>query len=102
MNDKDRIIFHSDCNGFFASIEELFNPELKNYPMAVAGDPQRRGGIILAKNEIAKKFNIKTAETIWQAKQKCPNLVLVPPRHGVYGEFCNRINAIYEDRKSVV
>ena len=61
---SDRTILHCDCNGFYASVECLFNPELKNVPMAVGGDEDSRHGIILAKNEIAKKYNIKTAETI--------------------------------------
>jgi len=92
----DRIIFHCDCNAFFASVEETFHPEYRQVPMAVAGDPANRHGIILAKNERAKKYGIQTAETIHSAKQKCPGLLLCPPRHGVYGEFCERINAIYE------
>ena len=92
----DRIIFHCDCNAFFASVEETFHPEYKKIPMAVAGDPASRHGIILAKNERAKKYGVQTAETIHSARKKCPGLLLCPPRHGVYGEFCERINAIYE------
>lgn len=91
----DRVILHCDCNGFFASVECTFRPELKKVPMAVCGDPESRHGIILAKNELAKGFGVKTAETIWQAKQKCPDLVLVPARHGAYREFSRRVNAIY-------
>ncbi|MDR1928296.1 MAG: DNA polymerase IV [Oscillospiraceae bacterium] len=94
---SDRIIFHCDCDSFFASVEETFHPEYKKIPMAVAGDPESRRGIILAKNQLAKGFGVKTAETIWSAKQKCPDLVLAPPRHHTYGEFCVRINAIYAD-----
>jgi DNA polymerase-4 len=96
MNTQNRTVFHADCNSFFASVEETFHPEYKQVPMAVAGDPENRRGIILAKNELAKKFNIKTAETIWSARQKCPDLLLCPPRHHTYGEFCERVNAIYE------
>jgi DNA polymerase-4 len=70
--------------------------------MAVAGDPEARHGIILAKNELAKKYKIQTAETIWSAKKKCPELVLVPPRHKIYGEFCERVNAIYEQYTPLV
>ena len=92
---RDRTILHCDCNGFFASVECTFRPELKKVPMAVCGDPESRHGIILAKNELAKGFGVQTAETIWQAKQKCPDLVLVPARHGVYREFSRRVNAIY-------
>ncbi|NLZ70004.1 MAG: DNA polymerase IV [Clostridiaceae bacterium] len=92
----DRIIFHCDNNAFFASVEELFHPELKKVPMAVCGDPELRHGIILAKNALAKAKGVKTAETIWQARRKCPELVLRPGRDD-YGEFCERINAIYEE-----
>ena len=91
----DREILHCDCNAFFASVECVFNPDLKNVPMAVAGNPDDRHGIILAKNEIAKKFGVKTAETVWQARKKCPGLVLVPPRHGAYSDFSEKVNNIY-------
>jgi DNA polymerase-4 len=103
MTEKpDRHIFHADCNSFFASVEETFRPELRRVPMAVAGDPENRHGIILAKNELAKKFKIATAETVWSAKMKCPELVLVPPRHKTYSEFCERVNAIYEQYSPLV
>jgi len=94
---SDRIIFHCDCDSFFASVEETFQPEYKDVPMAVAGDPELRHGIILAKNQKAKAFGIKTAETIWSAKKKCPDLVLAPPRRGAYSDFCKHINKIYEN-----
>lgn len=99
---SDRIILHCDCNSFFASVEETLRPELKNVPMAVAGDPQNRHGIILAKNQLAKKYDVKTAEAIWMAKQKCPGLVCVPPHHELYGEFCRRINAVYTEYTDLV
>ncbi|MDR3271068.1 MAG: DNA polymerase IV [Peptococcaceae bacterium] len=92
-----RTILHCDCNAFFASVEETFSPELKLVPMAIAGDEENRHGIILAKNELAKKYRIQTAETVWSAKRKCPDLVLRPPRRQAYGEFCKRVNAIYEE-----
>ena len=61
----DRVIFHCDLNCFYASVELLSHPELREVPVAVAGDPASRHGIILAKNEPAKAFGIKTAEPIW-------------------------------------
>jgi len=91
----DRVIFHCDCNGFFASVEELMRPELKLVPMAVAGDPESRHGIILAKNERAKQYGIQTAETIWSAKRKCPELVCVPSHHDKYHEISRQVNQIY-------
>ena len=93
----DRIILHSDCNNFFASCESVAKPEYKNIPLAVSGDRESRHGIILAKNEIAKSYGVKTAEPIWQAKQKCPNLVTVPPHHELYEEYSEKINKIYID-----
>lgn len=92
----ERTILHCDCNGFFASVECILNPELKKVPMAVGGNEKERHGIILAKNELAKKCNIKTAETIWQAKKKCPDLVIVPPRHSLYREYSKKVMDIYK------
>ena len=93
---SNRTILHCDCNGFFASVECVLNPDLKNVPMAVGGDPEKRHGIILAKNELAKKYNIQTAETIYQAKKKCPELVIVPPHHNLYIEYSRRVMEIYK------
>ena len=59
---SERLIFHCDCNNFFASCECLERPELKNVPMAVAGDPEERVGIVVAKNELAKKYGVKTTD----------------------------------------
>ena len=73
----ERVILHCDCNGFFASVECALNPSLKDVPMAVGGSVEARHGIILAKNELAKEYNIQTAETIFSAKKKCPDLVIV-------------------------
>lgn len=69
-----RTILHVDLNNFYASVECLYNPSLRNKPVAVAGDPANRHGIILAKNMLAKKLGVKTGEAIWQAKIKCLTL----------------------------
>ena len=98
----DRTILHCDCNSYFASVESISRPELKSVPMAVCGDPESRHGIILAKNELAKSYGIKTAETIWQAKKKCPNLVLVAAHHHLYEEYSEKINHIYEQYTDLV
>ena len=92
-----RIIFHIDQNCYFASVEMISRPELRNVPMAVAGDASVRHGIILAKNEPAKKFGIKTAEAIWQAKAKCPELVLVDAHHDKYEFYSKKIRAMYSE-----
>ena len=86
----DRVIFHCDLNCFFASVELLDKPALREVPVAVCGDPASRHGIILAKNEPAKKFGVQTAETIWQAKKKCPELVLLPPHTNCTGRSPKR------------
>ena len=91
----DRVIFHCDLNCFFASVELLDKPALREVPVAVCGDPASRHGIILAKNEPAKRRGVQTAETVWQAKQKGPNLILLPPHHGLYAQYSRRINTIY-------
>lgn len=86
---------HCDCNSYFASVECINRPELKSVPMAVCGDPKNRHGIILAKNEPAKAYGVQTAETIWQAKKKCPNLTLITPHHNLYSEYSKKINEVY-------
>ena len=91
----DRTILHCDMNGFYASVELLALPELKGKPMAVCGNPENRHGIILAKSEEAKVYGIVTAETVWQARKKCPSLVLVRPHHEKYKIYSDKINLIY-------
>ena len=90
-----RVIFHCDLNCFFASVELLDKPALWDVPVAVCGDPKSRHGIILATNEPAKKRGVQTAETVWQAKKKCPVLVLLPPHHELYEVYSRRVNEIY-------
>lgn len=91
----DRVIFHSDLNNFYASVECLLNPSLKNYAVAVAGNPEKRTGIILAKNYLAKIFGVKTGEAIWEAKQKCPTLITVAPHFEKYNEISEKVREIY-------
>lgn len=98
----ERVILHCDLNCFFASVELLGHPELQKLPVAVCGDPASRHGIILAKNEPAKAFGVKTAETIWQAKKKCPELLLLPPHHEVYRQYSRRVNAMYQTYTDMV
>ena len=102
VTDVPRVIFHCDLNSFFASVELLSRPELRGVPVAVCGDPEQRHGVILAKNEPAKQRGVRTAETIWQARRKCPELVLLPPHHRLYAEYSKRINAIYYEYTDLV
>lgn len=94
MKDR-RVILHVDMNNFYASVECLMNPSIKNYAVAVAGDPNKRTGIILAKNYLAKVYGVKTGEAIWEAKQKCPSLITVAPHHDKYQEYSEKAHAIY-------
>ena len=99
---EPRLIFHCDCNNFFASCECLDKPELRNVPMAVAGNPEDRVGVVVAKNDLAKRYGVKTTDTVWQARKKCPGIVFVPPRHHVYKAVSNKVNAIYRDYSDYV
>lgn len=98
----DRVILHCDMNGFYASVELLDRPDLRDVPMAVCGDPESRHGIILAKNELAKACGVVTAETVWQARKKCPGLQFVRPHHDKYKEYSQRINKIYLEYTDMV
>lgn len=92
-----RVILHSDMNACYASIEQKLNPKLKNIPMAVAGNPKNRNGIILAKSQEAKEAGVKTGEAIWQALGKCPNLTLVSPQYDQYLKHSKLARKIYYD-----
>ncbi len=90
-------ILHCDANNFYASVEIMLNPELKDKPVAVCGNPEKRHGIVLAKSEAAKKAGVKTGEPIWQSKQKCPDIVFVPPHYDEYVAISNRLFALYSE-----
>jgi len=94
---NERIILHVDQNCFFASVGMIYHPEYRNVPMAVAGDADARHGIILAKNQAAAAYGIKTAEVIWQAKAKCPDLVLISPEYDKYELFSRKLKYMYTE-----
>ncbi|MGI6157679.1 MAG: DNA polymerase Y family protein [Saccharofermentanales bacterium] len=94
---NDHVILHVDQNAFYASVEMLDRPALRTVPLAVAGDPVNRHGIVLAKNERAKACGVRTGEAIWEAKQKCPDLVLVPPRYDHYLYYSRVARAMYRE-----
>lgn len=93
----DRVILHSDLNNCYASIELLHHPELRGKPLVVGGDAQQRHGIVLAKDDIAKRFGVKTGEVLWQARQKCPGLVVVAPNFPLYLRYSQMARKIYAD-----
>lgn len=90
-----KVILHSDMNACYASIEQKLNPKLKGIPMAVAGNPKNRNGIILAKSQEAKEAGVKTGEALWQAFAKCPNLTIVPPHYDEYLKHSKLARKIY-------
>ena len=92
-----RNILHCDMNNFYASVECMLSPELKQYPVAVCGSVEERHGIVLAKNYKAKAFKVATGDAVWQAKQKCPDLVVVPPHYEEYLKYSKLAKAIYCD-----
>ena len=92
-----RYIFHCDLNNFYASVECLENPSLRGQAVAVCGRAEDRHGIVLAKNYVAKGYGIKTGDTIWQAKQKCPSVKIVEARHDVYLKYSRIVRKIYYD-----
>ena len=95
--DRSRIILHADLHGFYASVECLYHPELRHKSVAVCGDAENRHGIILAKNEQAKRFGIKTGEAIWQAQNICPELVVLTADYRKYIRFAHRARVIFSD-----
>ncbi len=88
-------MLHSDLNNFYASVERLLNPDLIGVPVAVCGNEEERRGIVLAKSEEAKRFGIKTGDTVWQAKRKCPSVVVVRPHFSEYMSYSRKVKAIY-------
>ena len=91
----DRVILHIDMNNFYASVETLYDPSLKDIPMAVGGDKERRHGIVLAKNMLAKAKGVKTAEALWEAERKCPGIKFVPPHFERYAKYSRLAKEIY-------
>jgi len=91
----ERVVLHSDLNNCYASIECMLHPELRGKYLAVCGSTAERHGIVLAKNQLAKQCGVKTGEVIWEARQKCPQLVIVPPHMDQYLKFSKIVRGIY-------
>jgi len=91
----ERVILHSDMNSFYASVEAMLNPSLKGKAVAVCGATEERHGIVLAKSELAKKAGVKTGMVNWEAKQRCPGLILVPPQYDQYVKYSRLAHEIY-------
>ena len=99
---KDRCIFHIDINHCYAQIEEMKYPELRNVPMAVGGHEEERHGIILAKNDLAKKFHVQTGESLREARKKCRDLLIIPPSYDDYIYYTNEVKNIYREYSDAV
>ena len=98
----DRTILHIDMNSCYASIELLHRPYLRGKPMAVSGDPEARHGIVLAKDQLAKKAGVQTGMALWQARQVCPDIVFVPPRMDLYMRFSRLARQIYGEYSDLI
>lgn len=92
-----RTILHCDMNNFYASVECMLDMSLRGHPVAVGGDVENRHGIILAKNYEAKKYGIQTGEALWQARQKCKDIIIVPPHYEQYLKYSKLARDIYSD-----
>lgn len=89
------IVLHSDLNNFYATVERKLYPELAGKPVAVCGDKELRHGVVLAKSEEAKRFGVRTGEAIWEAKRKCPQLIIRPVRFREYEKNSRAVREIY-------
>ena len=98
----ERTILHSDLNNFYASVECMLNPKLRDFPVAVCGDVELRQGIVLAKNYLAKAYGVQTAEPVFMAKRKCRNLIIVPPHFEEYEKISRRAKEIYYDYTDLI
>ena len=105
----NKIIFHIDVNSAFLSWEAVYRlahkggkQDLRTISSAVGGDVALRHGIILAKSIPAKRYGVKTGEALWEAKRKCPGLVLVPPNYGLYERCSAALMEILRDYSDVV
>ena len=97
-----RTILHCDLNSFYASVEIFLNPSLRGKPVAVCGSKEERHGIVLAKSDEAKACGVKTAEAIWEAQRKCPDLIIIPPHYDEYVRFSRMVRNIYEEYTDLV
>lgn len=91
-----RAILHSDANCFYASVEAVLNPDLRGKAVAVCGSEEDRHGIVLAKSERAKKAGVTTGMPCWEARNKCPDIIIVKPHFEYYSKFSKLLHQIYQ------
>ncbi len=92
-----RHILHCDCNCFYASVEMQEHPELRGKSIAVCGDPEARHGIVLTASYPAKRMGVKTGMPIWEAKQHCRDLIIVPASYGKYQKYSGYVREVFND-----
>lgn len=99
---EERVILYSDLNNFFASVETALHPEYKGKPLIVCGDPEKRLGVVFAKNEEAKSYGIRTAETVYSALKKCPHALRVSTHFSEYNRYSKAVREIYARYTDVI
>ncbi|QGH34860.1 DNA polymerase IV [Gracilibacillus salitolerans] len=92
-----RVILHVDMNSFYASVEIADNPQLIGKPLAIAGNPDERKGIVVTSSYEARNKGVKTTMSLWEAKKHCPELLVKRPNFDRYREVSNQIFRILED-----
>ena len=92
-----RVIMHSDINHCYAQIHEMMHPKLKDVPMLIGGSEEKRNGIVLARNLLAKSYGIKTAQTLWEARELCPNVLVISPDYNAYQYYSEKVKDIYRE-----
>lgn len=102
MSERGRILFHLDMNSFFASVEQAHDPSLKGKPVAVAGNPKERKGIIITCSYVARAYGVYTTMPVWEAKRKCPSLLFVTPTFERYRIASQAMFAILREYSDLV
>ncbi len=96
----ERVILHCDANSFYVSCELYYRSELRELPVAVGGDVEASHGIIITANLLAKKYGVRTGNTLWEARQKCPKLVILPAYYPLYFHFSKQMTEIFFENLS--
>lgn len=99
---KAKVIFHVDMNSFYASVEMAYNPSLKGKPIAIAGNPEQRKGIVVTSSYEARAKGVKTTMPLWEAKKLCPSLIVIRPNFERYREVSAKIFRILAEMTDLV
>lgn len=102
MINKAKVIFHVDMNSFYASVEMAYNPKLKGKPIAIAGNPNERKGIIVTSSYEARAKGVRTTMPLWQARKLCPNLIVIRPDFPKYKATSAKIFKILAEMSPII